>query len=78
VSFDEISGLQVLCKRVASAADDFDEVDNTHNKVLFEMNVVCKDGSRINLIVLADEGKVTSDAKTLADICGVPMWEGPA
>jgi hypothetical protein len=78
VSFDEISGLQVLCKKVASASDDLDEVDNTQTKTLFEMNIVCNDGSKINLIVLENQGKVTSDAKTLAGILGVPMWEGTA
>lgn len=42
----------------------------------YELNLVLKNGDRINLIDHGRRKKLTEDAEVLADFLGIPLWDG--
>jgi hypothetical protein len=41
----------------------------------YELNLVLKDGRRINVVDHGGADKIRTDAATLADFLGVPVWK---
>ena len=41
----------------------------------YELNLVLKDGRRINVVDHANQGKLREDARTLSRFLGAPVWD---
>ena len=66
VSLYDIHALQIISERVSSSKSSY---------YSYEINLILKDGSRLNVI---DHGKFSSikeDAQKLASFLGVPVWD---
>ncbi|MDZ7805894.1 MAG: hypothetical protein U5K71_02115 [Gracilimonas sp.] len=61
-----IYALQIIPELVRS--------DN-NNYVSYELNLVLRDGSRMNVVDHGNLGKIRSDSKTLSEFLGVSIWE---
>jgi hypothetical protein len=62
----EIHALQVIAKAVSTSESDFDD---------FEVNVVLKDASRINIMGSGDLAATLQSARTLGEFLDVPVWD---
>lgn len=62
----EIHALQVIAKAVSTSISNFDD---------FEVNVVLKDASRINIMGAGDLAATLQSAQTIGEFLGVPVWD---
>jgi hypothetical protein len=63
---DDVVGLQVLTEVVSSDKGSFRS---------YELNLVLRDGSRLNVVDHGNEGRLEQDARSLADFLGVEILE---
>jgi len=63
-----IQALQVLTERVSGKS--------SYNS--YELNLVLKDGKRINVMDHGHEAALNADAQSLAQLLGVPVWTRPS
>lgn len=64
LGFDEVVALELLSKRVTAADEDF---------VAFELNLVCRDGTRHNVVDHRDGQAMAADAAVLSRLLGVDL-----
>ncbi len=69
VEFAQIHALQVLEERVSGSED-------SPNYTSYELNLVLKDGSRLNVLDHGDRARLERDAELLAKMLGCPIWNG--
>jgi hypothetical protein len=62
----EIYALQLIAERVSGK-------DRSYYS--YEINLVLKDGSRINVVDHGKKSKIQEDAKALAEFLGKPLWD---
>lgn len=67
-NLSDIHALQILRESVRSSS-------NQKSYKSFELNLVFKDGSRMNVVDHGNAGKLREDAKSLSKFLGVPVWE---
>lgn len=60
----DIAGLQIVTEWVKSDKSSYNS---------YELNLVLKDGSRLNVVDHGKEDKLEEDARTLAEFLGVPL-----
>lgn len=63
-----IHALQLIAERVRDQDSDY---------VSYELNLVLKDGRRLNVMDHGDQATVVADAETLARFLGAPVWKQP-
>jgi hypothetical protein len=61
--------LQILAEYIRSEDRDYWS---------YELNLVCRDGSRFNLVDHGDYQKMKGDAQTISAFLGIPVWDGVA
>lgn len=64
---NEVAAIQVLRERVSSKNGSY---------YSYELNLVMRDASRINVTDHGKKSAITDDAETLAQTLGVPLWNG--
>ncbi|MCI5139081.1 MAG: hypothetical protein D3922_11850 [Candidatus Electrothrix sp. AR1] len=62
----EIHALKLIAERISGK-------DRSYYS--YEINLVMKDGSRIQVVDHGDKNKVQEDAKALAEFLGKPLWD---
>lgn len=62
----DIHALQIIRERVSSSKSSY---------YSYELNLVLKDGRRLNIIDHGNIKQIRSDAKTLAQFLGCPVWD---
>lgn len=68
-SLDDIEGVQVLSYLQRDSEGDYTR---------FQLNIVFKDGKRVNVVAYRNGKKLAHDAQTLAVALGVPLWQRPS
>ena len=66
VQLGEIHALQIIPERVTSKNGSYRS---------YELNLILKDGRRINVVDHGNRNKLLEDANTLAQFLGVPVWD---
>ncbi len=66
VRLGEIHALQLIAERVSG---------NKSSYYSYEINLVLKDSSRINVVDHGKKSRIQEDAKTLAEFLGKPLWD---
>ena len=75
---------------LAKSADDSSRIGSIHalqiipelvrgdnsSYVSYELNLILKDGSRMNVVDHGDINQIRTDAKSLSEFLGVPVWDG--
>ncbi len=64
--FDTVHAIQILSERVQK---------HRHIYLSYEMNLVLKDGSRINVLDHNNKTQVLSDANLLPGLLNTPIWD---
>lgn len=67
VPFDEIAGLQLVCEQIGHPNDE---------RYSYELNLVLKNGSRLNVVDHSGHGQLQDEAAQLAAVVGCPVWDG--
>lgn len=67
IGLNEVDAIQVLRERIRSKNGSY---------YSYEINLVLKDASRVNIIDHGKQAAVIEDAETLAQALGVPLWDG--
>lgn len=70
----DIEALQIVSERVRSSSSGSSGRSSSYRS--YEINLVLRDASRLNVIDHGNKNKLMEDAKKLADYLGVPIWEG--
>ena len=65
---NEIHALQIIPESISGDSD-------TKGYCSYELNIVTKDASRINVVDHGDLHEIRYDAQTLAEKLGVPIWD---
>jgi hypothetical protein len=66
IPFDQIHALQIISERCSGKNKSF---------YSYELNVVKKDGSRVNVVDHGDRAQLTGDAMALSQFLEVPLWD---
>ena len=64
--FSQIHALQILAEYVRG---------NKSSYYSYELNLVLKDGARINVVDHGSQNRLREDAKTLSVFLGKPVWD---
>jgi len=66
ISLQNIHALQIISEHISS---------NKSSYYSYEINLVLKDASRVNVIDHGNLDRIREDAKTLSDFLGKPVWD---
>jgi len=64
---DEIRALQLLSEYVSGSKSSY---------YSYEMNLVLKNGARINVVDHGDPKRIRADAEKISQTLGIPVWDG--
>lgn len=70
-ALSEIHALQLLQEYCRSSSNN----GSSSSYYSYELNLVCKNGKRINVIDHGDATALREDARTLSHFLGVPIWD---
>lgn len=65
VKLDDVKALQIIKERVKTKNSSF---------ISYELNLVLKDASRVNVIDHSNYQSIMEDAQVIADFIGIPYW----
>lgn len=68
IALDDIVGLQIITERVRGNKSSYNS---------YELNLVLKDGERINVVDHGGAAKLRADARELGVFLDKPVWDGP-
>lgn len=72
----DIYALQLVCTRMYYGGSPRLGVESEHREtIVYELNLVLKDGTRISMVVLEDYDALDHDAKILAAFLQRPLWK---
>ena len=69
--FDDIHALQIIAERVQSSSSG----KNNSSYYSYELNIIKKDASRLNVVDYGNLSAIRKDAQTLANALSVPLWD---
>lgn len=73
--FDEIHALQIVREYCEEKSSSSSGTSRTERFFSYELNLVLKDGVRVNITDHGDQSRLRADAKRLSEFLGKPLWD---
>ena len=78
IHFEEIHAIQLLSKRNIRTKKYHGNMRHRYRFKSVELNLVLSDGRRVNVLDHSKVGMIKSEAASLGELIGVPVWDATA